>query len=192
MSRLVVMPDSSPSRVDLDTTDPATIAEVLAPIGVAFERWSAGAVLSVDADQAEVLTAYASDVDRIIAQGYDTVDVVRMSGDPQDESFLARAAEARQKFLAEHTHDDDEIRFFVEGSGAFYLRVDEKVFALVCEAGDYVFVPKNTRHWFDMGTRPAFTAIRFFAVPEGWVGHFTGDGIAASFATFDQLVEAGR
>lgn len=192
MSRLVVMPDSSPSRVDLDTTDAAEIARTLAPIGVVFERWSADEVLDADADQGAVLAAYASGVERIKAQGYPTVDVVRMAGDPDDETFLARALEARGKFLSEHTHDDDEVRFFVEGSGAFYLRVEGRVFALICEAGDYVFVPKNTRHWFDMGTRPRFTAIRFFAIPEGWVGRFTGDPIAESFATFDQLVGAGR
>ena len=33
----------------------------------------------------------------------------------------------RQKFLSEHTHDDDEVRFFVEGAGAFYLRNDDTV-----------------------------------------------------------------
>lgn len=192
MSRLVVMPDSSPSSVVLDSTDFAEIARALAPIGVVFERWDAEQAIVEGADQEAVLAIYASQVDRIKSQGYPTVDVVRMAGDPEDDGFLARAAEARGKFLAEHTHDDDEVRFFVEGSGAFYLRVDEKVFALVCEAGDFVFVPKNTRHWFDMGTRPRFTAIRFFAIPEGWVGRFTGDTIAESFATYDQLAGAGR
>ena len=192
MSRLVVMPDSSPSSVVLDSTDFAEIARALAPIGVVFERWSAEHELDGAADQDAVLAAYSSQVDRIKLQGYPTVDVVRLAGDTDDDAFLARAAEARGKFLAEHTHDDDEVRFFVEGSGAFYLRVDGKVFALVCEAGDYVFVPKNTRHWFDMGTRPRFTAIRFFAIPEGWVGRFTGDSIAESFVTYDQLVGVGR
>jgi 1,2-dihydroxy-3-keto-5-methylthiopentene dioxygenase len=41
-----------------------------------------------------------------------------------------------------------------------------------------------------MGTRPSFAAIRFFRIPEGWVGNFTGDDIATRFEAFDQLVAA--
>jgi 1,2-dihydroxy-3-keto-5-methylthiopentene dioxygenase len=48
-------------------------------------------------------------------------------------------------------------------------------------------VPKGTRHWFDMGTTPDFTAIRFFHDEDGWVGDFTGDEIALRFPDFDAL-----
>lgn len=192
MTKLVVCPETEPSRPTLDTTDPAVITAHLASIGVAFEQWKTSGPLPDSADQDAVLAAYASDVERIKAQGFGTVDVARLAGDLNDPAFLAKAAEARGKFLAEHTHADDEIRFFVEGSGAFYLRVGGSIHVIVCEAGDYIFVPKNTRHWFDMGTRPRFAAIRFFAIPEGWVGEFTGDPIASSFATYDELVGAGR
>lgn len=191
MSRLIVMPDADPSTVLVDTSEVTSIAASLDSIGVVFERWVADGEIGADADQNAVISAYAESVDRIKAQGFTTVDVVRMAGDASDEAFVARAAEARAKFLAEHTHDDDEVRFFVEGSGAFYLRADGKVHVVVCTAGDYIFVPKDTRHWFDMGTSPCFTAIRFFAIPEGWVGRFTGDDIASGFATYDELVGAG-
>lgn len=190
MTKLVVCPDTDPTRPTLTTSDPAQIAQHLASIGVAFEQWHTSGPLPDGADQDTVLAAYAADVERIKAMGFGTVDVVRMAGDVNDPAFLAKAAEARGKFLAEHTHADDEIRFFVEGSGAFYLRVNGSVHMVVCEAGDFMSVPKDTKHWFDMGTKPRFCAIRFFAIPEGWVGEFTGDGIAASFATFDQLVGA--
>jgi 1,2-dihydroxy-3-keto-5-methylthiopentene dioxygenase len=192
MTKLVVSPDTDPARTTLSTSDPTEIAKHLASIGVAFEQWHTSGPLPDGADQAAVLAAYADDVARIKAMGFDTVDVARIAGDLDDPAFLAKAAEARGKFLAEHTHADDEIRFFVEGSGAFYLRVNGSVHAVVCEAGDFMSVPKNTKHWFDMGTKPRFTAIRFFAIPEGWVGEFTGDTIASSFATFDELVGAGR
>ncbi|HRE00001.1 MAG TPA: cupin domain-containing protein, partial [Ilumatobacteraceae bacterium] len=102
----------------------------------------------------------------------------------------AAAATARDRFLAEHTHDDDEVRFFVEGSGAFYLRMGGEVAIVVCAEGDLLSVPAGTTHWFDMGTSPRFAAIRFFRVPEGWVGHFTGDDIATRFETYDDLVAA--
>ncbi len=192
MTTLIVLPETDPSNPSLSTSDAGAITIHLGSIGIRFEQWTAGKPLADSADQDEVLAAYASDVARIKAQGFSTVDVARIAGDPDDPAFLAKAAEARAKFLAEHTHADDEVRFFVEGRGAFYLRIGGSVHIVICEAGDYLSVPKNTNHWFDMGTRPRFTAIRFFAIEDGWVGNFTGDPIAQRFPTFDQLVSPAR
>jgi 1,2-dihydroxy-3-keto-5-methylthiopentene dioxygenase len=173
----------------VSTTEPTEIARVLDGVGVRFEQWAAAAPLAADAGQDEVLAAYRADVDRLCAEGgYVSVDVARLRGDPADPTWPAKAAEARGKFLAEHTHADDEVRFFVEGRGAFYLRLDGRVHIVCCEAGDLLGVPAGTRHWFDMGTNPAFAAIRFFREPEGWVGSFTGDAIATRFPAFDDLV----
>jgi 1,2-dihydroxy-3-keto-5-methylthiopentene dioxygenase len=87
----------------------------------------------------------------------------------------------REKFLAEHIHTEDEIRFFVHGSGHFVLHVDGKVYDAFCEAGDLISVPANIKHWFDAGEKPSFTALRVFTDTSGWVAHFTGDGISARF-----------
>jgi 1,2-dihydroxy-3-keto-5-methylthiopentene dioxygenase len=92
----------------------------------------------------------------------------------------------RLKFLNEHTHDDFEVRFFVDGSGLFYLHIDDKVYMVLCEQGDLISVPARTTHWFDMGVRPDFRCIRFFTVPEGWVGNFTGSDIANRFPDYDK------
>lgn len=113
--------------------------------------------------------------------GYQSLDVVRMTPDHPD-----RAA-ARAKFLAEHTHDDDETRFFAEGSGCFYLRTDDRVHAVLCVAGDLLRLPPGVRHWFDMGTRPSFCAVRLFSRPDGWVATFTGDPVSERIPTFDAL-----
>ena len=91
----------------------------------------------------------------------------------------------RLKFIEEHTHDDDEVRYFTEGSGAFYLHLGDGVYQVVCEAGDLISVPAHTKHWFDMGPVPHFTAIRLFKSPEGWVGKFTGDPIASQVPRLD-------
>jgi 1,2-dihydroxy-3-keto-5-methylthiopentene dioxygenase len=188
MTTLVIHPDTDPGSTTLRTTDAAEITAELARRGVRYEQWTAGASLAPGAGGDEVLTAYATDVDRLRAEGYETVDVVRLVPDDSDPEWPAAAAAARQKFLAEHTHDDDEVRFFVEGRGAFYLRIEGEVLIVVCEAGDLLSVPADTTHWFDMGTRPHFAAIRFFRIPEGWVGNFTGDHIAERFEPFDELV----
>ncbi len=193
MSKLLVMPVDDPATTLVSTTDPAEIAADLGAVGVTFEQWEASTPLADDADQDAVLAAFAGDVERIKAMGYSTVDVVRLHGDPDDPEFMKKAAEARNKFLAEHSHADDEVRFFVEGRGAFYLRFVrpdgvEAIHVAICEQGDFISVPKDTKHWFDMGTAPSFAAIRFFQVEEGWVGNFTGDPIAERFPTFDELV----
>ena len=90
----------------------------------------------------------------------------------------------RAKFLSEHVHDDDEVRFFVEGSGLFYFRSNDRVSALECSAGDLIVLPAGLRHWFDTGERPFFTAIRLFTRPDGWVARFTGDPIADSIPLY--------
>ena len=156
-------------------TDPAGIAAELAAWGVEYTRWAPS-----DAD--DVLEHYKAEVERVSAKyGYASVDVVRMTPDhPQAEA-------ARGKFLSEHTHADDEARFFADGTGTFYLHFDDVVAALVCAAGDWVRVPAGTRHWFDMGTKPRFAAIRWFTTPEGWVATFTGSPIAKDFPTHDDL-----
>lgn len=190
MTTLLVHPETDPQSVALRTSDPAEIARELARRGVRYEQWSASAELAPGAGEAEVLAAYAADVERLRGEGYGTVDVARLVPNDDDPEWANTAATMRAKFLDEHTHDDDEVRFFIEGSGAFYLRIDGEVVVVICEQGDLLSVPAGTRHWFDMGTRPHFAAIRFFRIPEGWVGNFTGDPIASRFPAFDDLVAA--
>ena len=91
----------------------------------------------------------------------------------------------REKFLSEHTHDEDEVRFFVEGQGLFCLHINDEVLQVLCQAGDWIAVPAGTKHWFDMGSAPNFCAIRFFDNPEGWVARFSGDAIADHFPRLD-------
>jgi 1,2-dihydroxy-3-keto-5-methylthiopentene dioxygenase len=162
-----------------------SIAEALAGIDVAYERWDADRVLAHDASQDEVLAAYAPQIERLNGRfAFQSIDVVALYPDhPQ-------AAAMRGKFLDEHTHDDFEIRFFVEGSGVFYLHVGERVYAMLCTQGDLISVPAGTKHWFDMGAAPHFKCIRFFTTPEGWVGNFTGSDIARKFPDFDALKAA--
>ena len=169
----------------LSTEDGDEITRALGEVGVRFERWRAEPRLAADAGQAEVLAVYRDDVDRLMREGgYRSADVVRLGPDAPNREA------ARQKFLNEHTHAEDEVRFFVEGTGAFYLRINGFVHCVVCEKDDLIGVPAGTRHWFDMGTRPRFTAIRIFGSEDGWVASFTHDAIASRFPDFDSLARA--
>lgn len=178
MSHLVVGPADAPEQVHLDTRDPARIAAVLGEAGFRFERWSPRA-LPAGASAEAVLEAFQPELDRLRAEGgYTTADVVRMRPDhPQREAL-------RQKFLAEHTHSEDEVRYMVEGAGLFCLHVGDRVFRLALEAGDLLGVPAGAPHWFDAGAAPSFMAIRLFLNPSGWVAQYTGSPIAASFPAF--------
>ncbi|MGH8556651.1 MAG: 1,2-dihydroxy-3-keto-5-methylthiopentene dioxygenase [Methylococcales bacterium] len=159
------------------------IAEPLAEIGVRFERWRANRPLAADADQQTVLNAYREAVDRLNRQvGFRSVDVVSLGPDHPSKQ------EMRQKFLNEHIHADFEIRFFVDGSGLFYLHVADKVYLILCEKGDLISVPAHTPHWFDMGKNPDFKCIRFFTTEKGWEAEFTGSGIAKQLPSFDDYV----
>ncbi|MBI1260777.1 MAG: cupin [Rhizobiales bacterium] len=180
MTRLTVYPDDDATTILFETQNPEAVATMLEEINVKFERWLAGCDLADDAGPDEVLAAYREDVDRLMQEGgYQSVDVVRVKPDHPDRVAM------RQKFLAEHTHDDDEIRFFVEGAGAFYLRTGGRVYQVICERNDMLHVPAGITHWFDTGVEPHFCAIRIFTTPDGWVGHFTGDDIATRFPAFE-------
>ncbi len=180
MSRLRIFSEADPSTALFDSTDHAAIAARLAERGVRFERWQAAAPLAEGAPPDEVIAAYQADIDRLKREGgYQAVDVISLHPQHPDREAL------RRKFLNEHTHSEDEVRFFVAGSGLFTLHLGEQVFEVLCERGDLIGVPDGTRHWFDMGPAPSFTAIRLFTNPAGWVANFTGADIAQRFPRFD-------
>ncbi|WP_049621440.1 1,2-dihydroxy-3-keto-5-methylthiopentene dioxygenase [Frateuria defendens] len=176
MSRLRIFDENRPDAPLSVHTDGAGIAHELDKVGVRFERWQAGQSIAPGASQDEVIAAYRGDIDRLIREeGYQSVDVVSLTPDHPDRAAL------RQKFLSEHTHSEDEVRFFVAGAGQFTLHIGEKVYDVLCEQGDLIGVPDGTRHWFDMSEAPYFVAIRLFTSKEGWVARFTGTDIADSF-----------
>ncbi|KPK40212.1 MAG: cupin [Gammaproteobacteria bacterium SG8_47] len=181
MTTLAVYSDATGEKLDT-LTDHEAIAARLATLGVEFERWQANAPLSADAGQDEVLAAYRDEIELLNSRyGFKSIDVVSLGPDHPQK------AEMRQKFLAEHTHADFEVRFFVDGCGLFYLHIGDRVYFVLCEKGDLLSVPGNTTHWFDMGTKPNFKCIRFFTRPDGWVGDFTGNDIAQRFPSFDEF-----
>lgn len=184
MSRLRIFADDAPDTPEFTSRDGDAIAAELAKIGVAFERWTAARPIAAGATPEAVMDAYRADIDRIAAErGFTTIDVVSIAPDNP------KRGEMRAKFLEEHYHKEDEVRFFVAGSGLFTLHVGDKVYEVECVKGDLISVPDGTTHWFDMGPEPEFVAIRFFQQPDGWVGHFTGSDIAQRFPRYQKPPE---
>jgi 1,2-dihydroxy-3-keto-5-methylthiopentene dioxygenase len=162
-----------------ETADGSAIADALAEIGVTFKRWPTRG-LPADADGETILAAYASEVERLKAMGgYQSIDVVSVVPDHPDRAVM------RTKFLSEHTHAEDEVRFFVRGEGLFTLHAADRVWNVLCCEGDLMSVPAGMTHWFDMGAAPNFTAIRMFVNPDGWVAAFTGSDIAERFPRYE-------
>lgn len=165
------------SRKEVLRTDNRNeIIKVLNDNGIAFETVQ---LRSFDGTKEGILNAYFGFINKIKEErGFQSLDVVRINPD------MDNVAAMRGKFLNEHIHVEDEARFFVEGSGAFYINLGNTIAMLVCEAGDFVSVPAGTKHWFDMSSNPKFTAIRFFTNPEGWVAQFTGSDLSSTLPEF--------
>ena len=176
MSQLTVYDEADGDKPILTTDDVDVVTSELGAAGIRLERWQADRDLADDADNETIIAAYRAEIDLLVEErGYQTYDVVSMNPEHPDKDAL------REKFLAEHTHSEDEVRFFVRGHGLFIIHAKGKVYSMLCEKDDLISVPADTRHWFDMGANPMFTAIRLFNNPDGWVANFTGEDIASRF-----------
>jgi 1,2-dihydroxy-3-keto-5-methylthiopentene dioxygenase len=108
--------------------------------------------------------------------GYVTADLIDVN--PKTPNLDAMLA----KFSKEHWHDEDEVRYIVEGRGLFHIHPPGKpVVAIEVEAGDLIRVPRGTHHWFDLCGDRRIRAIRLFQDTAGWTPHYTGTGVDAGF-----------
>lgn len=176
MSRLTIFDDTTPEVPVLATEDADVIARELDTIGVRFERWTSPVALPDDATAEQVLAAYKPYLDELMGDdAAGSADVIKLTPESPNLDAL------RTKFISEHTHTEDEIRFFVKGSGNFIMHVDGRVYDAHCTQGDLISVPADTKHWFDAGPQPSFVALRVFTDTSGWVPHYTGDAVSERF-----------
>jgi len=181
MTRLIVYSAKNPAEIFLDTENFEVISGKIAEIGARLERWEALHPLKANATADEIFAAYAPEVDRLKRErGYTNGDVVHIR--PGNPNWPA----LRQKFISEHTHGEDEVRFFVEGSGAFFLHIGDKVLEVIGEKNDLLSVPHGVPHWFDGGPEGNFTCIRLFTDQEAWAAKYTGDSISDGFPRYNK------
>lgn len=159
-------------KSNTSTQDENEIRTYLNKRGVLFERWEASIALKEDDSQETILKAYEHELKPFMDKnGYQSADVINVH--PKTENIEA----IRQKFLKEHTHSEDEIRFFVDGEGKFWFNFEDDVACLTCVKGDFISVPKGYKHWFDLAPKYHVKAIRIFSNMEGWVANYTGSGV---------------
>ncbi|MFT4974450.1 MAG: 1,2-dihydroxy-3-keto-5-methylthiopentene dioxygenase [Myxococcota bacterium] len=164
-----------------ETTDLGEIAGQLARLGVALRRWpvsaDAAALLAKpslsDEEKEQVLQAHDTYFNQLRdSDGYQTRDLIVLHpGIPGLDTILA-------KFDRIHTHDDDEVRYIVEGEGIFgFVFEDGSQARLTIESGEYINVPADTEHWFEVTDSRRIKAVRYFTTTEGWTPRYTDTAI---------------
>jgi 1,2-dihydroxy-3-keto-5-methylthiopentene dioxygenase len=156
------------------------IRPVLDSIGVHLEEWP----LPTDPeirfllDQERLTSAQAKEIlegfhqrfdDLRESQGFQSQDLVVLFPElPDLDTMLGR-------FVSCHTHDDNEIRYIIDGEGVFgFVLPNGDQVELTMSAGDYINVPAGAEHWFRLTPKKRIKAIRYFTSREGWVPNYTG------------------
>ena len=149
----------------------------LKSIHIDYEIWKSSRPISADATNDEILEAYGAEIDVLKNQGgYVTADVINITPDtPNLDAMLDR-------FNKEHAHDEDEVRFCIEGSGVFHIHPEEgPIVSIEVGAGDLIRVPRGTHHWFDLCSTRQIKCIRLFQDTGGWTPLYTGTGAEVGY-----------
>jgi len=182
MARMI-FPDGS------ENTDFKFIESRLGKLGITLKRWPApdnararellDKQALTDAEKEELLKLVDNRFEELKRdKGYQTRDMVVIhEGIPNLGELLA-------KFDKIHTHSDDEVRYILAGSGYFgFVEPEGGQFLLEVTAGDYINVPANAEHWFEMKGCTRCKAVRYFIDTSGWTPHYTGRPRAFAEAT---------
>lgn len=100
-------------------------------------------------------------------RGYVEQDVIELRPDtPGLDDICA-------KFVDEHSHSEDEVRFVLEGEGVFDIRSeDDRWMRVKVEQGDLIVVPEKRYHRFTLTDRRTIRCVRLFKDRSGWVPHY--------------------
>jgi 1,2-dihydroxy-3-keto-5-methylthiopentene dioxygenase len=140
----------------LDSTQGAIGAAELNAEGVAYQ--------TLDPEPA----AHRDAVDRLKNErGYIEEDIVELA--PSTPNLDAICA----KFVDEHLHDEDEVRFVLDGEGIFDIRsTDDRWMRVTVERGDLIVVPAGRHHRFLLTDSKHIRCVRLFRDKSGWVPHY--------------------
>ena len=162
-----------------ENTDLSFIQARLGKLGIILKRWPAPedsrarALLDQqalnDAEKEELLKGVDNRFEELKRdKGYATRDMVVI------HEAIPGLAEMLAKFDKIHLHTDDEVRYILAGKGYFgFVEPDGKQFLLEVTAGDYINVPANAEHWFEMKDSKRIKAVRYFIDTQGWTPVYT-------------------
>jgi 1,2-dihydroxy-3-keto-5-methylthiopentene dioxygenase len=102
-----------------------------------------------------------------VERGYVEQDVVALSPATPNLDVLC------DKFKDEHLHDEDEVRFVLEGEGVFDIRSrDDRWMHVVVSQGDLIVVPEKRWHRFVLTEVKTIRCVRLFKDKSGWTPHY--------------------
>ena len=172
MARMI-LPDGK------EKTDFNFIQARLNKLGISLKHWPAPESTRAqqllaqqtlnDAEKEELLKSVDNRFEELkSANGYRTRDMVVI------HEAIPGLAEVLAKFDKIHLHTDDEVRYILAGKGYFgFVEPDGQQFLLEVAAGDYINVPANTEHWFELKDSPRIKAVRYFIDTKGWTPVYT-------------------
>jgi 1,2-dihydroxy-3-keto-5-methylthiopentene dioxygenase len=140
----------------LDSTAGTIATSELAEHGIAYHQLSTMPAL------------YRTSVDTLKTErGYIQEDIIELA--PSTPNLEAICA----KFVDEHHHDEDEVRFVLEGEGIFDIRSeDDRWMRIVVQPGDLIVVPAGRHHRFLLTDAKHIRCVRLFRDTSGWVPHY--------------------
>ena len=139
-------------------TQPCCIAARLAAIGVRYRRLELPAVVfDAEAERDEVIGSYLDPLNDLLQDmPLATLDVTTIL------PSHPRIASLHRRFMTEHSHDGCEAQALVWGHGVLFMRAVAQVWALRCEAGDFVRLPPQMAHWFEFDVQTGFRTVRIY------------------------------
>jgi 1,2-dihydroxy-3-keto-5-methylthiopentene dioxygenase len=168
------------------TDDPAAINRYLDSIEVLFSNWPIPAAM----EASKLLTKPALDEmeKKDLLEGFEEIFLrlqKEMGMKSRDLIVLHPGtiglSAMLDRFSPCHTHDDEEVRYVIDGEGefGFVLPTGEQAL-LKIGPGDFIRIPKNTEHWFVLTEKQCIKAIRYFSDTTGWVPQYTSTKVRLS------------